>query len=112
MGFETDIALIKKALENGLSHIKPKPRIHIEVNELKYGLNVWIISKGFAKIQPHKRHKLVWRILEWEVDKETWVKISLLFILTPKELGGQIPWEENTEKAAPLEFIKSYGKEQ
>jgi len=100
MDFEKDIALIKKALENGLSYIKPKPRIHIEVNELKYGLNVWIISKGFVKMLLHKREDLVWRILEREVDKETCVKISLLFILTPKELGGQIPWEEDTEKAA------------
>jgi stress-induced morphogen len=100
MDFEKDIALIKNALENGLSHIKPNPRIYIEVNELKYGLNVWMISKGFSGIQLHKRHELVWRILEQEVDKATRVKISLLFILTPKELGGEIPWEENFEKAA------------
>ena len=97
MGFEIDIALIQKALEKGLK-IQPKPRIHVKVNELGYGLEVWIISKGFEKMQLHKRYDLIFDILQRLVEKETRLKITQLAIFTPKEIGGQMPWEASPAK--------------
>ncbi|MBI1925318.1 hypothetical protein HYR99_13835 [Candidatus Poribacteria bacterium] len=70
MDFEKDIALIKDVLTNGLSQIKPKPKIGIEVNT--FGLDVWIISKGFAKMMLHERYNLVFSLfnqkLDWEIE--------------------------------------------
>ncbi|MBI1928756.1 hypothetical protein HYR99_31485 [Candidatus Poribacteria bacterium] len=98
MDFGTYISLIRKTLEHGLSYMKPKPNIHFEVNE--YGVDVWVISKGFARIPLHKRDELVWGLLERTIDKEIWTTITGLFILTPKEIGPGLPWEEEpTDKS-------------
>jgi hypothetical protein len=41
------------------------------------GLEVWIISKGFAKMQLYKRYDLVFDILQCSVEKETRLKITV-----------------------------------
>ena len=95
MDFEKDIALIKEVLTNGLSQIKPKPKIWIEVNDRAFGLDVWIISKGFAKMMLHERYNLVFSLFDQKLDWETEKKISYLLIYTPKELHDEMPWEQS-----------------
>ena len=93
MDFKKDIAIIKDALTSGLSQIKPKPQIWIEVNERANGLDVWIISRGFAKMLLHDRYNLVFSLFDQKLDQETESKVSSLLIYTPKELHYEMPWE-------------------
>ena len=71
MDFNEDIALIKDVLTNGLSHIKPKPKIWIEVNERGSGLRMWVISRGFAKMLLHDRYDLVFSLFDQKLNRET-----------------------------------------
>ena len=103
MDFEKDIALIKDVLTNGLSQIKPKPKIWIEVNDLAFGLDVWIISKGFAKMMLHERYNLVFSLFDQKLDWETEKKISSLLIYTPKEIHYEMPWENLETRIDPNE---------
>ena len=95
MDFKKDIALIQEVLTDGLSHIKPKPQIWLEVNERACGLDVWIISRGFAKMMLHERHNLVFSLFDQKLPPETDSIISYLLIYTPKELHYEMPWEQS-----------------
>jgi len=94
MDFKKDIAIIQDVLTSGLSQIKPKPKIWIEVSELTSGLDVWIISRGFAKMLLHERYDLVFSLFDQKLDPDTEKKISSLLIYTPKEIGNEMPWEQ------------------
>ena len=93
MDFNEDIALIKDVLTKGLSHIKPKPKIWIEVNERGSGLRMWVISRGFAKMLLHDRYDLVFSLFDQKLNRETEKKITSLLIYTPKEMHYEMPWE-------------------
>ena len=94
MDFSKDIAIINDVLTEGLSHIKPKPKIWIEPNEHLEALDVWIISRGFAKMLRHHRHDLVFSVFDQKLDYEIEKKIISLLIYTPKELHYDMPWEQ------------------
>jgi hypothetical protein len=93
MDFKKDIPIIKDVLTRGFAHIKPKPKIWIEVNEPAAGLDVWVISKGFAKMLLNDRYNFAFSIFDEKLDLETEGKIANLLIYTPKEMHYDIPWE-------------------
>ena len=92
MDFKKDIAIIHDVLTSGLAHIKPRPKIWIEVNQRVPGLDIWIISRGFAKMMLHHRYDLVFSLFDQELSHDTERKIISLLIYTPKEIHYEMPW--------------------
>jgi hypothetical protein len=80
MDFKQDIAIIKDVLTDGFSHIKPKPKIWMEPNEHVKGLDVWIISRGFAKMLLNDRYDLAFSVFDQKLDYEIEKKIRKLLI--------------------------------
>jgi hypothetical protein len=89
MDIRKDAVLIKEALDEGLKWIKPKPKIIIEENEYGDGANVFIASKYFSGKKLYKMEDMIWDILKRSLPWETAQKVSMLFVLTPREAR---PW--------------------
>lgn len=100
MATRKDVTLIKRALAEGLNHLKKKPQISVRSSGIGDYLHVYILSDSFSRLSLTRRYELVEDLLQRQLDPEMLLKISALFVLTPKEADDAFPIQASTRKSS------------